>query len=220
MVRMMRGNRGRGSRGFFPVQMMQPNQRLMPANSVQPPFYSNTRVWCVCVYQYIYVVEIGVHFGYDITKVVRLSHLETYFDAKQCGEEPLPSATYVEVQATSPHTFPPPSTIVTQGQILPKPNKNRVQVCRIAIIYRVQYLSVNHCSKHVLIKEVPFTFCISWQGFATNACLCTWIYNFCELVGLEMSQFESFVTSISCIICFSTAQCLNQSQYRQKVKQK
>lgn len=43
MVRMMRGTRGRGSRGFLPIQVVQPNQRLVvPAPSIQS-FYSTTR---------------------------------------------------------------------------------------------------------------------------------------------------------------------------------
>ena len=44
MVRMMRGGRGRGARGFVPVQMVQSSQRLMvPASSMQPSFYPTTR---------------------------------------------------------------------------------------------------------------------------------------------------------------------------------
>ena len=40
MVRMGRGGRGRGSRGFFPMQMFQPNQRLVvPPAQLQPSFY-------------------------------------------------------------------------------------------------------------------------------------------------------------------------------------
>lgn len=43
MVRMMRGTRGRGSRGFLPIQVVQPNQRLVvPAPSIQS-FYSTSR---------------------------------------------------------------------------------------------------------------------------------------------------------------------------------
>ena len=53
MVRMMRGNRGRGGssvvggRGFLPVQMVQPSQRLIlptsSSSSIQPSFYPTTR---------------------------------------------------------------------------------------------------------------------------------------------------------------------------------
>ena len=44
MVRMLRGGKGRGSRGYFPVQMVQPSQRLLtPATSIQPSFFPTTR---------------------------------------------------------------------------------------------------------------------------------------------------------------------------------
>ena len=123
MVRMMRGNRGRGSRGFFPVQMMQPSQRLLPANSLQPAFYSNTRV---CVFKCVYSMLVRI---LCTTPPIYISpYIETYFDGKQSGEEPLPAAAYVEVQATPPHSMPPTGTVVTQGQIVPNANKNRVQV--------------------------------------------------------------------------------------------
>ena len=39
MLRMVCGNRGRGNRGFLPIQMVQPNQRMV----MPTPFYTGAR---------------------------------------------------------------------------------------------------------------------------------------------------------------------------------
>lgn len=56
------------------------------------------------------------------------SHTEGYFDAKQSSEDPLQAAGYVEVQATPTPSFAGTAAVVTQGHIVPKATKNRVQV--------------------------------------------------------------------------------------------
>ena len=65
---------------------------------------------------------------FSYTLVWHSFHTEGYFDAKQSSEDPLQAAGYVEVQATPTASFAGTAAVVTQGQIVPKATKNRVQV--------------------------------------------------------------------------------------------